>query len=318
MKLREFYEFSVQKGIEVDLRGREGIAKYLADVKVECEKLSGKEKEAFDTERLRNPFGDTRIVCGDPETEIRRMLVGIEIFGQEMLLAAELGRRGRPIDLIFGHHNTCLARPTAHAGDIMYLQIIMLVEAGVPIHQAEKIINADTATHERPENYQHPAIAELLGQAVIGIHSPCDNYMMYHLRKLVADQKPHKVGELVEILEKIPECTVAAKAGTSHPPKALVGGAKDSLGKLYYCLTGGWNPTPAAFRKIAEAGVGTAVMVAASADHTKIANEFQMNIVRFPHFPADSLGMNLLLDDARKRRPFEVVACSNFTRVERQ
>jgi len=243
--------------------------------------------------------------------------VGIEIFGQEILLAAELGRRGRPIDLVFGHHNTCLARPTAHAGDIMFLQIVMLVEAGVPIHQAEKIINADIATHERPENYQHPAIAELLGIPVIGIHSPADNYMMYHLRGLVAGQKPQKVGELVEILGRIPECAVAAKAGTSHAPKAVVGGAKDSLGKIYYCLTGGWNPSPAAFRKIAEAGVGTAVMVAAGADHIKIANEFQMNIVRFPHFPADSLGMNLLLDDARKRWPFEILACSNFTRVER-
>ena len=317
MKLREFYEFSVQKGIEVDLRGRDGVARYLAEIKADYEKLSGKEKEAFEVERLRNPFGDTRIVCGDPETEIRRMLVGIEIFGQEVLLASELGRRGKAIDAIFGHHMTCLARPYGHAQDIMCLQINMLVEAGVPIHQAEKIINADIAAHERPENYQNTAVAELLGMPVIGIHTPADNYMMHHVRALMARQKPQKIGDLVELFEGIPECAVAAKARTSHPPKALVGGPKDSLGKVYYCLTGGWNPSGAAFRKIAEAGVGTVVMVAASDEHKKIANEFQMNIVRFPHFPADSLGMNLLLDDARKRWPFEIVACSNFTRVER-
>lgn len=317
MKLREFYEFSVEKGMDVDLRGRDGIAKYLAEIKDEYEKLGGKEKEDFDGERLWNPFGDTRIVCGDPETEVQRMLVGIEITGQEMLLAAELSRRGRQIDLLFGHHSTCLARSTAHAGDIMCLQVNMMVEDGVPIHQAEKIIATDIGTHERPENYQHPVVAELLGLAVIGIHTPTDNYGMFHLRAQVAQQKPQKVGELVEMLEKIPECAAAVKARTSHRPKALVGGPKDSLGKIHYCLTGGWNPTGTAFRKIAEAGVGTSVMVAATDEHKKIAQEFHMNIVRFPHYPFDSVGMNLLLDDARKRWPFEVVACSNFTRVER-
>ena len=98
-----------------------------------------------------------------------------------------------------------------------------------------------------------------------------------------------------------------------------VGSPKNALGdKLYYCLTGGWNPTANTFRRIAEAGVGTVVMVVVGAEHREIAQEHHMNIVHFPHYPADNLGINLLLDDLNRESPLEVVPCSNFVRVERR
>lgn len=319
MTVRELYERAVEIGKRVDPRGEEAVAQQLLEVRAEYEALPDEKKAAFDAERLWNPWGDTRIVCGPEDAEVRRVLVGIEIHGQEMLLAAELNRRGpeQQIDCILGHHATCLARSSAHIPDIMTVQIHMMNEVGVPVHQAEKVVNKDIESHPLPEDYQNTAIAEILGIPVLGIHTPTDNYGMHHVKALVAERQPRRVGELVELLKSIPEAKAAADRKTSREARAEVGGEKDSLGKMYYCLTGGWNPTPAAFRRVAEAGVGTSVMVLASDEHKKIAEEFGMNLVIFPHFPADSLGINLLLDEIREDSPFDVVACSNYTRVER-
>ncbi len=319
MTVRDIYRNSVQIGKRFDPRGESGVAEYLRNLQAEYDSLPEDRRHTFDPERLWNPWGDTRIVTGPEDVEVRRVLVGIEIHGQEILLASELNRRGAKhrIDCIVGHHSTCLARSGANIQDIMILQVPMMVEVGVPFYKAEKVVRKDIESKSLPENYQNAAIAENLGIPVIGIHTPTDNYGLHFTRQLVAEHQPQTVGDLVEMLQAIPECDVACSRRTSRAPEALVGSAKDSLGTIYYCLTGGWNPSPSAFRLIAKAGVGTCVMVDASEEHKKIADEFNMSIVRFPHFPADSLGINLLLDELQLESPLGVVACSNFTRIER-
>lgn len=319
MTVRDIYEKSVEIGKRFDPRGESGVAEYLRTLQAEYDSLPDNQKHTFDSERLWNPWGDTRIVTGPEDAEVRRVLVGIEIHGQEILLASELNRRGseQSIDCIIGHHSTCLARSGANIQDIMVLQVPMMVEVGVPRHKAEKVVRKDIESKSLPENYQNAAIAEILRIPVVGIHTPTDNYGMHFTRQLVAEEKPQTVGDFTELLKTIPECEVAVRRRTSRAPEILTGSASDILGTIYYCLTGGWNPSPAAFRLIAEAGVGTCVMVDASEEHKKIADEFNMSIVKFPHFPADSLGINLLLDKLQQESPFEVVPCSNFTRIER-
>jgi len=198
----------------------------------------------------------------------------------------------------------------------MLPQVHMMIEVGVPSHVAEKAIQADAAQRNRGESFRAVALAELFGIPIIGVHTPCDNLAMRYVRRRVAEQSPKRVGDMIDLLKALPECQVIMREG--FPPKAVVGSEKNVLGdKAYYCLSGGWNPTAQVFEWIAKAGVGTCVMVATSSEHQKIARDYHMNIVLFPHYPMDSLGMNLLYDEWIREDLMEVIPCSNFTRVNR-
>ncbi len=316
MTLREIYEFAIRKGFDVDPRGKAFLEEKLTALREAFETMSEADREVFDEERLTNPFGDTRIVCGDPDCEVRRAMVGIDIHGQEILAARMLSDQGTRIDAIVAHHATDLGRPLASVLDAMEPQIQMMADVGVPYHVAEKLVKAESGDRDRGENYRHVALAELMGIPIVGIHSTPDHMATKYVHTLVANEKPRTAGELVDLFREIPESKDSSRKGV--PPKVLVGDRDGSLGdRIYYCLTGGWNPSTAGFQKLADAGVGTVVMVLAGEDHKKIARENQMSIVRFPHYATDSLGLNLLLDDMIEESPMEIVQCSNFVRVSR-
>jgi len=313
--VREIYERAVQAGIDVDPRGREAVEKLQVEVKAEYEGLSDEDKAMFDEERLSNPFGDTRTVCGDLDAEVKRILAGVDMSGEEILLAEALGRKGREIDLIVGHHATVLGRAASSPEDYMWVQVHMMTRVGVPIHVAEKIVRAEIQKVGRGQNYRTAQAAELLGFPLMGIHTPADNYGYYHTEREVEREKPEKVKDMVDLLRTIPEYEYAMEVGIA--PRAMIGSPKDSLGKIYYCLTGGYNPSAKAFEAIAQAGTGTSVMVAVSEGHKQIATENHMNIIIAPHYPSDGLGMNLLFDDILRGTDIEVIGCSNYTRIER-
>ena len=79
MKLSDIYRIAVDAGIEADGRDREEIDRVLAVNKKAYDKLDEADREFFDTEKLSNPYSDTRICAGDPDREIRGMLVGIDM-----------------------------------------------------------------------------------------------------------------------------------------------------------------------------------------------------------------------------------------------
>lgn len=316
MTVREIYEFAIRKGFEVDPRGADALKEKLAGLRKAYETMSEADREVFDEERLTNPFGDTRIVCGDPDREVKRAMVGIDIHGQEILAARMLSDQGQAIDAIIAHHATELGRPLASVFDAMETQVQMMADVGVPHHVAEKLIKSESAGRDRGENYRHVALADLLGIAIVGIHSTPDNYCLRYLQASVAETTPKTVADLVTLLRSLPESKDSSRKGV--PPKAVVGAGDDPLGdRIYYCVTGGWNPSATAFQKLADAGVGTVVMLVAGEDHKKIARDHQMNIVRFPHYASDSLGINLMLDEMLSEGQMEIVPCSNFVRVSR-
>ena len=81
MKLKNIYQEIVKKGIEADIRSKAQITQFLKGKAKEHETLISKEKEFFDKESLSNPFSDTRILSGDPGSNIRSMIVGIDVDG---------------------------------------------------------------------------------------------------------------------------------------------------------------------------------------------------------------------------------------------
>ena len=131
MKTEEIYNLAINKGIDADFRGREGIGKLLKKRKAKFEKLLAKEKEEFDKESLENPYSDSRILHIAQDKEIKKILVGIDIDPAEILLAKEIGN----VDLVIAHHPLGKGLATLH--EVMELQCDVLNQYGVPINIAE-------------------------------------------------------------------------------------------------------------------------------------------------------------------------------------
>ncbi len=98
MRLGEIYSFFVAQGIATDMRTRGEIRKKLSETKREFRKLNKLEKSLFDEDNFTNPYSDIRILNGDRKTQVKRILVGIDIEVGEMLLADRLSEKGKTID----------------------------------------------------------------------------------------------------------------------------------------------------------------------------------------------------------------------------
>jgi len=318
MTMRELYEFAIERGVALEPRGEQALRRHMADLQNEYEGLEGRAKVLFDDERTRNPFGDTRMLCGDPDTEVRRIVCGIDIDGTEILLADRLKDHGQPVDLVVAHHASAPGGGVGSKSDVLWAQVRMLTDFGVPDYVAHKLIRKAVAEpDQRSTNYKINQIAEALGMPFMTIHGPADLYLFDEGHRIIRQQQPQTVGDLVQISDSWPEVQwlMARGLGTS----VAVGDLSSPLGKVYICFYGGWNPTPEVFEAICDAGCGTLWVVATSAALDEVARRRNVSIVVTPHYPADNYGLNRLFDDAMDRfGQFDVVQTSNFVRVDRR
>lgn len=313
MKIKEIYNLAIQKGIEADFRGKEGIERKLKITREKFEKLSEKEKKVFDRERLLNPFSDTRILYGDPEKEVKKILAGIDIDGEELILAKELGG----IDLVISHH----PRGQALAGldDVMDLQIDVLAQYGVPINIAEKLLVKrieEVARGISPTNVNRAVdIAKLLDIPLLCIHTPADNLVARFLEQKIKEKNPYFVKEILDLLLEIPEYREAARIGVG--PKVFVGNPENRAGKIVLTeLTGGTEGAPEIYERLVQAGAGTVIGMHMSEKHREEAEKSHINAVIAGHISSDSVGLNLFLDELEKQG-IEIIPCSGFIRVSR-
>ena len=124
MILQEFYELAIQSGIDADPRGRATVEKELSETRKAFDELKPDEKEAFDTERLKNPYADSRILHGNPDRIVKKILIGIDMETPEMLLADRLNEKGAGIDLVLAHHPE--GRAYANFYEVMKMQADIL------------------------------------------------------------------------------------------------------------------------------------------------------------------------------------------------
>ena len=313
MKIKEIYNLAINKGTEADFRGEEGIEKLLKRKREKYEKLSEKEKEEFDKEALENPYLDSRIYHIAQDTEIKKVLVGIDVEPAELLLAKEIGG----IDLIIAHHP--LGKGLAHLADVMDLQCDALNYYGVPINIAEGLMReriSEVARGVNAVNHQRTVdTAKLLGISLMNSHTPCDNLAAKFIKDLIEKENPERIEELMDLLKEIPEYKEAIKIGAG--PKIFVGDPERRCGKICLAeLTGGTEPTPKIYEKMAQAGIGTIVGMHMGEESRKEAETSNLNIVIAGHMSSDSLGMNLFLDELEKRG-IEIVPCSGLIRISR-
>jgi putative NIF3 family GTP cyclohydrolase 1 type 2 len=313
MKTKEILKLAIEMGIEADFRGRKGVMKFLERKRKKYESLSPKEKELFDLEALENPYLDSRIYHIAEDKEIKKVLAGIHIESEEILLAKELG----DIDLVIAHHP--VGSGLANLADVMELQCDILNYYGVPINVAEALM---TERIDEVARGVHAIIhqktvdtAKLLGINLMSVHTPTDNLVAQFLKNLIEQKKPETLGDLVDLLLEIPEYREAVKIGSG--PKITVGSRDKRCGKIALTeITGGTEGSPKLYEKMAIAGIGTVVAMHQSEEHWKQARAAHINVVIAGHTPSDSLGMNLFLDELEKRG-IEIVPCSGLIRVSR-
>ncbi|PKM79985.1 MAG: NGG1p interacting factor NIF3 [Firmicutes bacterium HGW-Firmicutes-14] len=316
MKLKEMYDLAVRKGIENDPRGKKEVDKILKKAQQSFEELKDDEKKEFDIEKLANPYSDTRILFGDPETEIKNVLSGIDIEVGEVLIGDRLREKGRQVDLLLAHHPEGKALVGLY--DVMNMQSEILEIFGVPINIAEGIMASRISEVKRgllPLNHNKAVdAARIFGIPMMCIHTPADNMVTTFLQNLINKKDPETVGDIIKILKEIPEYEEAVKIGAG--PTIVVGDKKRKAGKVFVDMTGGTGGSEDAFSKLATAGVGTIVGMHIGEKHRKEAEKNHINVIIAGHMASDSLGMNLVLDEFAKQG-VEIMTCAGLTRVAR-
>ncbi|HHX95488.1 MAG TPA: NGG1p interacting factor NIF3 [Clostridia bacterium] len=316
MKLREIYELAVQKGIQADPRGRKKVLEDLDKRREEYDKLEEEDKKFFDLERLENPYDDTRILWGDPETEVNSILAGIDIDSAELLLADRLRERGEHFDLVIGHHPQGKALARLHG--VMDIQEDILFSMGVPINVAEGLMIPRIAEVERsvlPSNHNKPVdAARLLDIPFMCIHTPADNNVVHYLEELFERKNPKTVGEVLDLLKEVPEYSQAVKLNAG--PKIVVGSEDRRTGRIFVDMTGGTGGSEDAYSKLSEAGVGTIVCMHMGEKHRKEAEKNHINVVIAGHMASDSIGLNLVLDQL-EAKGINIEPCAGLIRHSR-
>lgn len=317
MKLSELYATAVEAGREADPRGLKGTERVLNEARKAFEDLPERRKWEFDRESLTNPFSDTRILNGDPDTEVRRVLVGIDISVGEVLLADRLREKGQVLDLILAHHPE--GRALADLDEVMGVQADIWRRFGVPIGFGDALMagrRSEIARYFHASNVdQSVSAARILGIPMMCCHTPADNSVNAYLQeKCDALDEDATLSDLMDMLKEIPEYREGVMQGVG--PTIFQGDPEYRAGKIMVDMTGGTSGPEAAIERLASAGVGTILGMHMSEEHRKKAEAAHLNVVIAGHHASDSLGMNLVIDRFAARG-VEVVGCSGFTRVSR-
>jgi len=318
MKFEQLYREVVNKGIEVDIRGRKAIEKTLVDKKKAFDKLEKKEQEIFDLETLVNPFADTRMLNGSGDAEIKSMIVGVDVEGDELLLADRLNEKGTKIDLVVGHHPE--GRAYANFYDVMDLQVDAFINKGLSASFAENLLTerkgqvgrrVHAANHQR-----YVDVARLLNLNYMCMHTPCDNLAHQFVNRLVEKEKPDTLGKLLDLLLVIPEYKDAAK--NNNAPQITIGSKSARVSKIMVEFTGGTEGPEGVYNRLSASGIDTIVAMHQSDEHNKKCKEANINVIVASHIASDAVGINLMLDHLESKGKIKIYEFSGFRRFARK
>jgi len=87
MKLKTLYDTVIKKGSREDQRSKKAVEEALKETRKAYRKTKGVDRTAFDKERLKHPYDDTRILFGTGNEEVKNVMIGIDVGVQELFLA---------------------------------------------------------------------------------------------------------------------------------------------------------------------------------------------------------------------------------------
>lgn len=304
-------------GIQADPRGEEGVKKVLAKRKKEFDELPEKKKKNYDTEELTHPYSDSRLYVGDPQKDIKTVIVGIDAQVGEMVLVDRLNEKGMKIDAVITHHPHGNGLAGLHG--VMEMITDQLVNTGVPVNVAYDVVSERTNLVQRrfvtiPNHNQTIDAAKLLDIPLISFHTVWDNMGWQFVTNLVAQKEYETVGELYDDIMAIPEFVESDKYKAG--PMIVAGNKNSKAGKIIVEMTGGTNAGKEIFPELAKAGVGTIIQMHITEDEAKEMKKHHINAIDTGHIPADSIGANLFLD-ALEKQGVNVISFGGLIRVKR-
>lgn len=316
MKLQQIYDLAVEMGIKADPRGEERVKKLIARAKKDYEALSEKKKENFDKESFHNPYADSRILFGDPNLHVKKLMAGIDADGADILLADRLNQKGKGIDLVITHHPSGHALASLH--EVMELQTDVYHHAGIPVNVADALMSDRMGAVKRrfdPINHNQTVdAARLLGMPFMSLHTIWDNLGDKFMRDYIGKKDFETVGELFDYLCEIPEFVESAKGKAG--PMIVSGSEKSRTGKVVIFFTGGTNPSKEMYIEMAKAGIGTIIDMHMPEESLQELRKLHVNIINTGHIASDSIGANVFFD-ALETKGVEVIPSGGLIRVKR-
>ena len=286
MTIEQIYNLGIKLGREADPRG------------------AAKSKGAS--------YADSAIHFSYRNLQVKKVLAGIDIGGEELLLADKM----QEIDLVIAHHSA--GKSLACLSDVMPMQIEMLKSYGLPEKAVKKLIKERQGEFARkimPINHGRSVdFAKLIKMPFMNLHTPLDNLAAKFLNDLIKKKKSVKISGLIKVLETVPEFREAKKSKTSL--QIFSGHKNKTCGKIIVDCTGGVPVGKEIYEHFKKAGVNTVVACRLSDAHRLAAREAGINVVITGHIATDSLGMNLFFDQLAKKG-IEIVPCSGLIRVKR-
>lgn len=319
--IKNIFDIAIQKWIENDPRGKKEVQTYLKTLKKEYENLSKDEQEYYIKEYLWNPYHDSTVYYGKESMPVKKVIVGIDVEGPEILLVHELNKTNKnPIDLIIWHHpegGALLGIAKLQKG----IAPAVASNTGVPINIAEKVEFPrvwEVAQRFSPMNHNRALpFAKMLNIPYMWIHTPADNCVHKYLENLVEKNSKSLdcLQDIIDMLMKEPEMQVAKRNGSG--PDIWSGDKDSKCGKIVVTwITGGTESSKNIYEEYKNAGVGTILEMHMSAEHLEQAKKNNLNVIMTDHMASDSLGMNLILDELEKQG-VEILDFSGFTRYSR-
>lgn len=332
MKLKEFYEMVIEKGMQEDQRPKKVVEGELKKAKQALKEAKGLEKEAFDMASLTNPYPDTSILTGSGKEEVKNVMVGIDIDVAEIILADRLRDKGMDIHLVVSHHPS--GKALARLPKVMEIQPTLWEKYGLSQGIAESLMKPRIDEVSRglsPANHTRAVdAARLLGIPFMCMHTAADNCVAHFLQKRFDKEKPKKLKNVLNSLKEIPEYKSATKLGAG--PFILMAKEDAKLrkkypdsyqeetpaGKIFVDMTGGTSGPDKVFSRLSQSGVGTLVGMHCKESSYKVAKSEFISYIIAGHIASDSLGMNLLFDTIEKKEKLNFIECSGFQRVKRK
>lgn len=318
MKLECIYQEIVKKGIEADIRGKKAIDDILKKTADSYAKMEKRDKEFFDKEALANPFADTRVLCGDLNSEIKSMIVGVDVEGAELLAVDRLNSQGKKIDLAVSHHPE--GRASANFYEVMDVQVDILANEGISVSVSENLMaerkgqvlrRLHSANHSRSVD-----MAKLLAIDFLCMHTPCDNLAYQYLRRKLDKEKPQTLSKAMDILYAEQEYQDASR--NNNPPKIVVGNNNSRCRHIHLEFTGGTEGPQSIYEHLAAKGIDTIIAMHQSEEHFKKCKEANINVIFASHIASDNLGINLMLDYLESKGKFKIYEFSGFRRITRE
>jgi len=230
---------------------------------------------------------------------IEKLLFGIDAGVPELMLARQLG-----CDAVISHH------PQAGSAVVDFYRVFgrhvdQMVEAGVPIREAEQAVQAKMASLEvemHTRNYDHPAsVARILKLAYMSIHTPLDEIGRQRMNEQVrhASEKTPRatVSDITEALLRLPEFK---KAETEI--KVRLGKSSNLAGKVVVSHGAGTNGGYEVARAYFKHGVGTLIYIhIGQGDLERLRADDVGNLIVTGHIASDSVGINPFISALEER-----------------